>query len=360
MRQDNNWIIIKRLIKEAGETCVEQEQMPSFLKKTFALALDALEDLVRNGVDLNDKNLVANVKELELALAQIPQHRVFAFDAASVIEDFEPYEDRFLMILSYPRQDAENSIVCPRLMKKLEALSEQITEDILEDETLDSNEEKKQALSDKTKASLAICHELSLNGSDGIKAFLVDAAEDLAHALSSADMQRAARGCWRFVVDILSEENPRITQRKIRLMNAKEVLIRMETLFTKEMTTSEVEVFLPEAFNPKNIGDESREFREIWSTGKRIILCEVVAEGYADEVAERMINAVELYGQSGTDILYYIDVGDLNNTLIFNPDISVLMNMLGERYNVQKWTCHVDPITTSRYSRALIGVILKD
>ena len=75
-------------------------------------------------------------------------------------------------------------------------------------------------------------------------------------------------------------------------MNAKEGLIRMETLFTKEMTTSEVEVFLPEAFNPKNIGDESRAFREIWSTGKRIILCEVVAEGYADEVAERMINAV--------------------------------------------------------------------
>lgn len=36
------------------------------------------------------------------------------------------------------------------------------------------------------------------------------------------------------------------------------------------------------------------------------------------------------------DVIYYIEAGDAMKAMIFNPDVSVLMNHMDKRYNVIK------------------------
>lgn len=214
MKSSNNWDIISKLIKDAGSNQIVQSHMAEFLKSKFGLALDALEELVQEGIDLSDRQIVYNLKELELALHQIPQHRVYAFDVSTVLDDFEEYVERFYSILSRPEQNAENSITCSWIVSRLDSLAEEMTDES------DGNMINKVLDNGELNSYLSICEVLCENGSDRIRAYVVDSAENVAHALTSIDQKYDARLYWRFVITLLKQDNLRITQRDKRLMLA--------------------------------------------------------------------------------------------------------------------------------------------
>jgi hypothetical protein len=222
MNSVDSWSVIKELVQDVNERQVDQPKMSEFLKNQFDLILDTLDGLVRDGIDLSDRTVVSNLKELELALHQIPQHRVFAFDVSTVIEEFEEYIERFYMILSQPKQDAETSFTCSWIVSRLDSLAEAVSEDQERDDA------RKEIIPRQLKAYLDICQTLCKNGSDRIRAYVVDASEDLAHALTSASRQREARDYWQFVIYLLSQDNLRITQRKGRLMIAKDIIDHLD------------------------------------------------------------------------------------------------------------------------------------
>jgi len=126
MNPDNYWSIIKQCIDDAKNKSIDQPQMATFLKSTFDIALDALAKLAQNGIDLSDKMTIYNLNELELAIAQIPQNRVRAFDVASVIEEFEDYYNRFFTYLSLPKQNAENSLSCSWIIGRFESFVQEL------------------------------------------------------------------------------------------------------------------------------------------------------------------------------------------------------------------------------------------
>lgn len=222
MERLDSWSVIKGLLQNANERHVDQSRMAEFLKSQFDLILDTLEGLVQDGIDLSDRTAVSNLKELELALHQIPQHRVFAFDVSTVFEAFEEYVERFYMILSRPKQDAETSFTCSWIVGKLDSLAEAITEEQGGDEA------RREINPQQLKTYLDICKTLCENGSNMIKAYVVGAAERLAHALTSVDLPREAEHYWQFVIYLLSQDNLRITQREGRLMIAKDIFDHLD------------------------------------------------------------------------------------------------------------------------------------
>ena len=115
------WSNIERLINEADNQEVEQAEMPGFLKKHFNRVLDVLEDLVLKGIDLSDWQVVSNLKNLELALHQIPQRRIYSSDTLMVLDEFEEFIERFYMILSLPKQDAESSFTSRWIISQFES-----------------------------------------------------------------------------------------------------------------------------------------------------------------------------------------------------------------------------------------------
>ena len=204
MIQKNKWKEIKNHLKEAAKQKVDQDGMESFLRDRFTLILNLLEELVQEGIDLNDPQTVTNLLELEEALHQIPQHRVHKFDVSEVLEDFEDYVDRFYMILCRPAQNAENSFSCDWLVGEFDYFAE--------------NPAKVNAK--KLDTYLEAGHILVENGSDMIRAHLATAAEDIGHKLLSEMKLKEGKKVWDFVVSILSIENPRMHQREARLMLA--------------------------------------------------------------------------------------------------------------------------------------------
>ena len=253
MKKKNNWAIIRSCIKAAKLLQVEQPQMAAFLKETFSSALDALDELVRKGVDLSDRKVVSRLKELELALSQVPQRRVRAFDVSDVLDDFDEYVMRFYELLSIPRQDAETSFSCRWVVGRIEAVVEEmrnLNDSIyLLDEAMFSTkeyvgegesplmevfgnerkkmEQNKEQLGKRLASNLMIhyfivCDNLIEHGSDTIRAMLANAAEDLAHLLTSEDYLVEARFAWDLVITLLSQnDNLRISQRAGRLTDAK-------------------------------------------------------------------------------------------------------------------------------------------
>ena len=203
----DSWSVIKELIQDANVRQVDQSKMAEFLKNQFDLILDTLVGLVQDGIDLSDRTVVSNLKELEFALHQIPQHRVFAFDVSTVFEAFEEYVERFYMILSQPKQDAETSFTSSWIVCRLDSLAEAITDEQEGDET------RKEINPQRLKTYLDVCQTLCANGSDRIRAYVVDASERIAHALTSSNRQCEAREYWLFVIFLLSQDNLRINQR---------------------------------------------------------------------------------------------------------------------------------------------------
>lgn len=169
---NKGWSFIKRLIKEAEKQEVTQQEMPAFLKEHFTKVLDTLEDMARGGIDLSDRQVVSNLKNLELALHQIPQRRIYSWDSPIVFEEFEEYVERFYVILSNPKQNAETSFTARWTISRFESFLferedldnslSSLEEDILEEkeilDCLESNSSKSEA---KVKKVL-----LSIGGQD--------------------------------------------------------------------------------------------------------------------------------------------------------------------------------------------------
>ena len=72
MKKDNDgkWAIIRKCLDDAMNQNVEQVEMTAFLKKTFHTAIQALRDLVIDGINLADKDVVAQLQELIIAMSQ--------------------------------------------------------------------------------------------------------------------------------------------------------------------------------------------------------------------------------------------------------------------------------------------------
>ena len=118
---NKGWPFIKRLIKEAEKQEVGQSEMPAFLREHLTAVLDTLEDLVQKGIDLSDMQVVSNLKNLELAFHQVPQQRIYSWDAAIVLGEFEEYIERFYAILSIPQQNAETSFTARWIINRFES-----------------------------------------------------------------------------------------------------------------------------------------------------------------------------------------------------------------------------------------------
>jgi hypothetical protein len=205
---NDKWAIIKQCIDDAQNQIVEQADISVFLKKTFGAALGVLEELVSTGLDLEDKDVVVRLQDLILAICQIPQKRVRAFNVSDVIADFEGYEERFYELLSLPRQNAETSFSCVWIVDRLDYLAE--------------NPGKADAK--KLDLYMGICKNLCSSGSDKIRAYLARATENLADIFTSEWMSDEAKKVWQVAILFLSYENVRITQREDRLLNAKRIL----------------------------------------------------------------------------------------------------------------------------------------
>ncbi len=261
---NKGWPFIKRLIKEAEKQKFEQPEMPVFLKEHITTILDTLEDMVQKGIDLSDRQVVSNLKNLELALHQIPQRRIYSWDAPIVLDEFEEFIERFYVILSTPKQNAETSFTTRWIINQFESyLTERnyldnylsyLEDDILEDqeiiscfkskrtiaqakvkEWLNELEEKKKNLEDEKEQwgrrlnrhlerYLTICSNLNENGSDMLRSMIAAVTEDMANALYSDARWEEARLLWKFVITLLEQNNVRIMQREGRLMGAKDHL----------------------------------------------------------------------------------------------------------------------------------------
>lgn len=252
---DDNWTTVKRLMEEAEKENVEQPEMPAFLKEHFASVLDTLEEMVGKGIDLSDWQVVSDLKTLELALHQIPQNRIYSCDADIVIDEFEAFVERFYVILSLPKQNAETSFTERWIISRFRGLLSErdylnlalsyLEDDILEEQAvlpskmgrtrMKKLEQKKQRIeAEKEQWSqqiqehldtyLTVCKNLDENGSEMIRASIATVAEDLAQALSSEDMWQEAGKVWEQVIGLLAQDNIRIIQREGRLNWAKQRL----------------------------------------------------------------------------------------------------------------------------------------
>lgn len=261
---NKGWPFIKRLIKEAEKQQVGQNEMPAFLKEHLTSVLDTLEGMVQKGIDLSDRRIVSDLMNLELTLHQLPQRRIYSWDASIVLDEFQEFIERFYVILSIPKQNAETSFTARWIINQFESfLSERdyldnylayLEDDIFEEqeilscfeskqtiaqakvkERLNELEEKKKSLEDEKEEweqklnknlelYLTICRNLKEHGSDMIRAKIVTVVEDLANALYSDALWEEARLLWEFVITLLEQNNVRIIQREGRLMVAKDHL----------------------------------------------------------------------------------------------------------------------------------------
>ena len=411
----NKWQIIKNCIQEAASVKVDQSQVSKFLKNTFNNVLDSLARLVQEGLDLSNEDVLTNLKDLELALAQLPQQRVFAFDVATVIDEFEEFMDRFYVYLSIPSQNAENSISSDWIIGRFDSFVQELDthnewidcaknglaelaeiKDSLESTVHNTRkEEEKKALrkalrglrkdinerlydQDKQIAWLEqqkenlktrfvkkmgeyylfACYNLIDNGSEMIRAKLANASEGLADALMSENMMKEASLVWHLTVRLMSEDNNRITQREARLTNAIDCSLRLD-VESKEILNNAVELagYLPELFDNSAPLGEDNGFEDALSLSKSSIVCEINPEGSAIDVATRMALAIDNLGGKKKDIFFYIVAGNLMEAGHCNPDFSVILTMMGERYNLLKWACKSDMDTPGRYLRAVVGII---
>ena len=264
---NKGWPFIKRLIKEAEKQDVAQSEMPAFLKEHLTRILDILEGMVQKSMDLSDRKVISNLKNLELALHQIPQHRIYSWDAPIVLEMFQEYVEHFYLILSIPKQNAETSFTSRWIINQFESfLSERdyldnylsyIEDDILEEQEIlycfessrskartaiktrikeleekrkkleDEKEQWGQRLSNNIDRYLTICNNLNKNGSDMLRDMIATVTEEVANALYSDAMWEEAKLLWGQVVSLLEQNNVRIIQRKGRLKVAKDNLRRI-------------------------------------------------------------------------------------------------------------------------------------
>lgn len=159
------------------------------------------------------------------------------------MDAFQEYVERFYLILSIPKQNAETSFTSRWIINQFESfLSERdylnnylsyLEDDILEEQELlscfennrakvrtkvkirikeleekkknleEEKEQWKQRLNNNLKLYLTICNNLNENGSDMLRAMIVSVTEELANALYSDAMWEEARLLWEQVISLL-------------------------------------------------------------------------------------------------------------------------------------------------------------
>lgn len=186
---DAKWATIKTCIINASEQEVKQAEMAAFLKRVFNTAIRALQDLVEAGIDLGDKVIVSRLQELILAICQIPQHRIHAFDVSTVLKEFEEYEEHFYGYLSLPKQDAETSFTCDWLIDRLADFAK--------------NPPEGEEYGEKLTLYMDLCGNLMRSGSNRIRAYLADALEKLAQSCKYVTPD----GLYRFLAYYIGEQN---------------------------------------------------------------------------------------------------------------------------------------------------------
>ena len=131
-------------------------------------------------------------------------------------------------------------------------------------------------------------------------------------------------------------------------------------LSVKDMTRSSAEHYLPEVFAHTMLDLKSDDYSQMLEGAQKVIVCEVSPEGTAYDVFKRMKYVIDTLESKSRDVIYYIEAGDPIKAMIFNPDLSVLMNHMNERYNVIKciWGSNLEE--AKRYTKAVVAVLIKE
>ena len=131
-------------------------------------------------------------------------------------------------------------------------------------------------------------------------------------------------------------------------------------LDVKEMTRSSAEHYPPEVFSHSMFDLKKEDYSEMLAGANKVIVCEVSADGTAADVFERMKYVIDSLEYTSKDVVYYIEAGNPVKEMIFNPDISVLMNRMDERYNVIKCIWGENLEEAKRYTKAVVAVLITE
>lgn len=196
------------------------EDTLSFMEGTITTALDSLSKLVRmESFNLDDNlRLILQLKEM-IYLA--PQSRIHTYDAMEVNEIFEVEIWKLYRILSWPRQNTENSIALEWTIIKLYHLRTAV-----ENENNDENLKRLLMDTQKIRGLMCICRNLIRSGSDRIRSQIYYSADSLATTMAQANLIKESIPILRLILDTLyfSSNNIWITQYPDRLYFAKNSL----------------------------------------------------------------------------------------------------------------------------------------
>lgn len=244
-----SWETIERCIEVASTRDVKQTEIIDFLKGTFNIALDILDGLVQNGIELSDEDVVLHLMKLRKTIYLLPTDRVHCMDAPDVLKEFSEHDFRFHKILSTPKQNAEDSFSADWVVGKLSYLKSMFDElELLRERLADLEELRDEILEVADTAGMAeeridtvgadikylehkvsktvnadlseysqICHNLLKSGSDKICVELLDATSNIADSFMSDGMFNEAQEMLKIAIMALEKENPRIQQREERL-----------------------------------------------------------------------------------------------------------------------------------------------
>lgn len=126
-----------------------------------------------------------------------------------------------------------------------------------------------------------------------------------------------------------------------------------------EMSAGEAIEYMPTIFANATFPKLSMEdYQNMFKDAKRVFLCEVSPEGYAEDIIRRMRYAVDSLGHDSKDVFYYVEVGEKSEGFL-TPDGSAILNDMERHYNVVKhiWGCNPDGVT--RYNKVYVGVIVR-
>lgn len=244
-----SWETIERCIDVAESRNVKQTEIIDFLKGTLNIALDTLNGLVQNCIELSDKDVIKHLMSLREAINLLPTQRIYCMDAPDALNEFREQESRFHQILSIPKQNAENSFSTDWVIGKLNYLKKQFDElELLREKKSELEDLRDEMSEDGTSADIVqeriyavssdikrleheiseaidanidiyilICHNLLESGSVKIRAEILEASSDIAEVFMSEGMFNGAHDMLQIAIGVLREENPRIQQREARL-----------------------------------------------------------------------------------------------------------------------------------------------
>ncbi len=128
----------------------------------------------------------------------------------------------------------------------------------------------------------------------------------------------------------------------------------------KEMTRSSAMHYLPEVFENSMPDLKKEDYSEMLEGAQKVVVCEVSADGTAYDVFKRMKYAIDSLDDMSKDVIYYIEAGNPVKAMVFNPDVSVLMNSMDERYNIVKCIWGENLEEAKRYTKAVVAVLIKN